>query len=367
VDDAKNQIEWWDSNFQPANSPNFDFIDRSGSVLIAIKSSPQGFRGLHDGLIGIASALREHETAKWGCLVLDASRMTVEKTKSKWNQLKLLFTDDISKRLAIIIIRNSKTWVIPEDSFLTMVANSISVHPKLKFCQLRQSRRLPPHDKQLEVIKVIILRWLKDQGPIGVGELGSQAGCSYPTVKSALYELSKSNLLNDAIRPAVELNRLSEKLWNKVMTLSTTKRTQIKFFDRSGQPADPIGLLKRLKRLSLRNVALGGVVAARHWHPNFDLNGTPRIDLLIHCPNQQLDLDFIAQLDPALEESTNQNQSAILVIHTLARANADFVYSSELGCHIADPLETALDLIDLGLTQQANNLMAHFRKEIRIV
>ncbi len=368
MEETNSQIKWWESHFREApNHSQFDFISRDGSILLEIKSHPQGFRGMHDGLIGIASGLRENPDARWGCLVINASKMTVEKIESKWHKLKVLFADDIVNRLAIIMIRKKQTRVIPNESFLVEIADAISANPKLGFQQLRHSRNLPPTNKKLEITKVLILRWLEDKGPIGVGELGSHVGCSYPTVRNALNELSRERHLNDEVRPSVELNRLSDKLWNDVVTLSSANRTQARFCDRSGQPSDPLGLLKRLNRLAPENVAIGGVVAARHWQPNFDLNGTPRIDLLVHCPEQHLDLDFVTRLDPALEKTNDPEQSAVLVVHTIGRAVTDFVDSTEFNIPIADPVETILDLIDLGLTQQASNLLAHFREVNGIV
>ena len=123
--------------------------------------------------------------------------------------------------------------------------------------------------------------------------------------------------------------------------------------------------IKRINRLKPDHVAFGGVVAARHWHPNFDLNGTPRVDLHVQCQGNLIDLDFMQKLDPALKESDKAFDSPAVVVHTINRANPDFTSQENGGIPIADPVETALDLLELGLTQQANNLFAHLRKEVR--
>ena len=116
-----------------------------------------------------------------------------------------------------------------------------------------------------------------------------------------------------------------------------------------------------------KHVAYGGVVAARHWQANFDLNGTPRIDLVVHCPNQLVDLGFVKKLDPALKENTGRSfdDSPTVVIHPITRREPDFTKNADGGLPIADPVETALDLTEMGLTAQANNLFSHFRKEVR--
>ncbi len=113
-------------------------------------------------------------------------------------------------------------------------------------------------------------------------------------------------------------------------------------------------------------VALGGVAAARHWHSDFDLHGIPRLDLLLHTPGDNVDLDFVKKLDPALRQIDDYDESPVLVVRPLRRADPLFERVPNTSLPFADPVETALDLNDLGLTAQANQLFAHFRPEVRL-
>jgi len=113
-------------------------------------------------------------------------------------------------------------------------------------------------------------------------------------------------------------------------------------------------------------IALGGVVAARHWHPEFDLHGTPRLDLLLHAPEDTLDLSFVRKLDPALRRIDEYDESPVLVIRPLQRSDPLFEVVPDKSLPLADPVETTLDLRDLGLMAQAGQLLAHFRTEVRL-
>lgn len=53
------------------------------------------------------------------------------------------------------------------------------------------------------------------------------------------------------------------------------------------------------------------------------------------------------------------------MIHTIGRANPDFAISKKHELSIAGPIETVLDLIEMGLPTQAHQLLSHFRKEVK--
>jgi hypothetical protein len=122
------------------------------------------------------------------------------------------------------------------------------------------------------------------------------------------------------------------------------------------------GLLARLRRHPPPGVslALGGVAAARHWDPAFDLHGTPRIDVVLHAEqSQHVDLDFVKRLDPALRPlGGDVRGSVVLVVHPIRRRKALFAPKSGETLPFADPVETILHLNDLGLTAQAGDLAA---------
>jgi hypothetical protein len=217
-----------------------------------------------------------------------------------------------------------------------------------------------------EVLKVLLSRWLQRQGPIAIGELAEQAGCSYPTVRKALAKQSIRSAIRTTSNRAVELKAFPRDSWRELLALSNTQRNCFRFRDRSGEKPTVQSLLKRLEKAKPPHLALSGVLAARHWHPNFDLHGTPRLDLVYHAPRGKVDLDFVRKLDPALTRVDDPLESAILVVHPLIRETPLFALPTDHGIPWADPVETALDLCDLSLTTQANQLLTHLRPEVRL-
>jgi DNA-binding MarR family transcriptional regulator len=212
---------------------------------------------------------------------------------------------------------------------------------------------------------VLLIRWLRNEGPISIGQLAKEVGCSYPTVRVALRRLESKKYLSKESGRLVQLTRFPQETWRELVTLAPTIRQPLRFIDKSGEKPNPDRLLDRLKAIQPKGIALSGVVAARHWNPDFDLHGTPRLDLVTHAPDNIADLRFLKRLDPALKQTDDPDASPAIVIHLLVRSAANFTEVERNGLPYADPLETVLDLHELGLTQQANQLLSHFRKEVR--
>jgi hypothetical protein len=121
-----------------------------------------------------------------------------------------------------------------------------------------------------------------------------------------------------------------------------------------------------LKRIHPVHVALSGVLAARYWDPNFNLHGTPRLDLVVHAPTGRANLDFVRSLDPALAQVEDTREPAAVVVHPLVRRSPLFTGKSDANVPWADPVETVLDLYDLSLIRQGNQLLTHLRREVRL-
>jgi len=133
----------------------------------------------------------------------------------------------------------------------------------------------------------------------------------------------------------------------------------IRYVDRSGQPRSPETLLERASHLHNKDLAVGGVIAARHYHPELDLRGTPRLDLTVHCPpKEQPDLSFVERLDPALERSEDNNEPTALAIHVLTTQKAFFTPDSH-GLPLADEVDCLLSLHDARLDAQAKEFLNH--------
>jgi hypothetical protein len=66
-----------------------------------------------------------------------------------------------------------------------------------------------------------------------------------------------------------------------------------------------------------------------------------------------------------LRQTDDPDASPAIVIHLLVRSATMFTEATTSELAVADPVETVLDLQEIGLVQQANQLLAHFRKEVR--
>jgi hypothetical protein len=193
--------------------------------------------------------------------------------------------------------------------------------------------------------------------------LARDVGCTYPTIREALRRLEAKKYVSRSSDRSVQLSRFPRDVWRELLALASSIRPSIRFTDESGEKPDAHRLLERFSRKNLEGVALGGVAAARFWHPAFDLHGTPKLNLIVHAPNGLVDLAFVKRLDPALKRNDDPDASPVLVIHPLLRATSHFVEPADGRPAYADPVETALDLYELGLFTQADDFLSHFGRK----
>ena len=141
--------------------------------------------------------------------------------------------------------------------------------------------------------------------------------------------------------------------------LSDRVRSTTRFADRSGRPRSPEELFRRFQKLHRDDVAVGGTFGARHYYPDIDLLGNPRLDLSLHAPHKDADLSCVEEIDPALKKVERAHESADLVLHFVRRKQALFEPGSTT-VNWADPVECLLDLHDARLESQALEFVKHF-------
>lgn len=129
-----------------------------------------------------------------------------------------------------------------------------------------------------------------------------------------------------------------------------------------GQPRSADLHLRRLEKLNPPGLAIGGVLGAKHYFPDLDLAGTPRLDLSLHSPGRQLNLEFIEQLDPALKRVEDPLAPANVVMHAVRHADPLFA-GREGGLAWADPLECLFDLYEARLDQQAAQFLEALQRQ----
>ena len=363
------QDQWWMNEFSATRSGHVDYISRDGMTAVEVRRSASGSRGLYAGLMGLAIFLQQRPEVERGCLVLLGSRLSLERVKEEWAQTRNTFQDTVAKRLALVYLDDGKTWIDPANDYFQRIAEvfqSAGDRPKNDRKNLYVQVRPRPGKKFYEVFKILLNRWLQKEGPIPLGKLADEVGCSHPTVRNALERDSLRNSISYMSNRSVELRKFPQAAWNELLALAHEIRHTFPFRDRTGNKPDPDSLLNRLNKVEIPSLGLGGVYAARHWHPNFDLHGSPRLDLIYHAPNGEADLQFVKRVDPALTLENSPESSPALVVHVIDRATSQFAKRDNQRLPWADPVETVLDLNEMSLTVQASQLLNYLRPETRL-
>lgn len=319
-------------------------------------------------------------------MLASLSRIGAERVKSEWEWIKKALLPELEARLHLVAIvdgvqvggankvstplierflKISKKGTAPDD-----VRSSGGI-------QQPQTGTLPGISwKHLDVEKVLVYRWLLGSGPIAVGLLCRQVGCSYPTAIQAIRQLSAKELIERGRGRDVALRRYPRDRWSELFRMQRLVYPPEEYFDPTAEPGTVEAILQRLQRLRPKGVAIGGVVAARHWDPSFDLNGTPRIDLVLHRVTARANdpgggirhsAELVRQIDPALRpRSANARGASVLVIHPMYRHDSLFLEAPRpLAALLADPVEVLIHLNEMGLTAQAGQLLRRLRPELK--
>ena len=294
-------------------------------------------------------------------LILVEPAVSEERLNDEWSKAKDVLSKSLSSKLSLVVIKNGE----PTREIGKV---SSSLRKRLKsLCkqESKHGRHLKRPKYQFEVLKLLVGHWLLDKEPVSIKWLMDKIDCSYPTVANAI-ENYKDALKYGPYRK-VELARFPRKAWAELLTLSSDVRATVRYKDTSGQPRSPQSLLRRLKKLKLSNVAVGGTIGAREWYPflgelrtTIDLEGDPRFDICVHEPGKSLQLDFVGKLDPALRETEDPKEPASLVVHVLRRETSFFEKDDTVGL-LADPVECLLDLHELRLEKQAREYVKFLR------
>jgi hypothetical protein len=215
-------------------------------------------------------------------------------------------------------------------------------------------------DYSFVVPKLLLHRLLTSGEPVTSEWLARTAGCSYPAVARALRPLG--SLLERRSDRSVVLRWFPKEEFARLVAVADRARSTVRFADQSGQPRSVESHLHRLEKLNLPSLAIGGVLGAKHYHPELDLVGTPRLDLSLHCPGQRMNLDFIEELDPALKRVEDPLAPANLVVHAMRQADAQFI-PRDGGLAWADPVECLFDLHEARLEMQAAQFLQALQRK----
>jgi hypothetical protein len=206
-----------------------------------------------------------------------------------------------------------------------------------------------PSEAFLDILRLLLVHWFRQTGPLTSKDLCAQSGFSYPTVAIALEKLEPCMMRHSDRR--IELRSFPRDAWFKLVAQAEKVRSSQGYADRSGRPRPPEVLLDRLRELARDDIGVAGVLGARHYLPGLDLMGTPRLDLVVHSKRMRAPNDFLRRLDPALKP-VERGESPQLVVHTLYRPETLFTHTDK-GDIWADEVECLLDLHEMRLESQA--------------
>ena len=336
------------------DGPNF--VRRDGKVILKTKSDQGGMRDLRAGFVELATLAQAFPQAH-AALLIRGARMSASGIEAEWRRLSTLLTNDLRGRIGLVAILDQDEVVVePKEAPLTDIAACVRA--------MGQSEdRTAQVDRSFEVMRVLLSRWLTNQSYISINDLKRQTGLSYPTVAKGLAALGTA--VERHTDRSVRLRSWPQERWAQLLAISADVRQTVAYVDESGRGTSPQRLLDRITRLSLPQVAVGGVVAGRVWHPDLDLHGLPRVDLTVHTPDGALDRSFGRHIDATLGPCP-AGTPPLLVVHAVPRAESLFYDVEQQPLLIADPVETLLDLLELRLVEQADVLIHHLKRSENI-
>jgi len=327
--------------------PDFEWDD----TVVEVKSDPHSFRSLRSGLLQLAYYLAEQPKRR-GLLLLGDPRISDTALREEWQLAERALKSDLLARLAVAVTRGDDLVVIAgrlAPGLREQVAEMVAQEARTPQVRTQSASEL--------VFLVLLLHWFRRSGPMTTQYLMQAVGCSYPTVANALRGLH--NWIRRDSDRRIQLWGFPAEHWQQAVAARERVHPVVRFVDRSGQRRSPDALLKRAAGLDIAELAVGGVIAARHYYPELDLRGASRLDLTLHAGKGNANLSFVERLDPGLQRTNDRGEPVALAVHVLGTRGAFFKTVGD-GLPLADEVDCLLSLHDARLDAQAKELLDHF-------
>jgi hypothetical protein len=339
----------------------YDLASRDGVRVIEFKLALHGVRDFHAAFLQLAFIVERDAHIQRALLVTTLPTMRAQRAHDEWRQLERALKPHLMHRLALVALTRDQDLVLPDqrDPHLLRVLAAAKEALGPASSLEGDAELVPWSPKTFEVWRVLLAAWLRKEGPLPLHEVQRRSGCSHPTVSIALSRLQERGELTRTSSRSVALESFPRRSLNEVAVLANAFRQTRRYVDASGRRPDPVDLLERLNAQAPLGVAVGGVSAARHYEPDFDLNGLPRLDVT----TTRVDERWIKDIDPALRRVGPEEASPVLVVHFLRRPEPLFEKGRRGRLPFTDPAETLLDLYDLRLTTQAGEFVEALRRE----
>jgi len=352
------------ADLKPApKQSRFDWLSPDDNWAITALDQPAGTRELHSLILKLVTALHERKAGaapSHGCLVFAHPALSPTRLAAEWDKAIEVLSPRYSGSLAILTPHMQRGATLPATLWADHLRKALQAVP---FETPEESGEvgLPPlTEKSFEVLKVILSRWLRSSSPLPIGKIQELTGFSYPTVARTIRRLRAYNEVRHGSDRSVLLTGFLDRSWGEALASIRSLRRSYFFRDASGRAPDLEYLLERIERTARPKpsvLALSGTEGARFFDPSFDLNGIPRIDLVLHDPIGKSPPDaWVKAIDPALKPAAMPDSNATLVIHCVRREQSLFEDRPSKSLPVSDPAEILLDLADLRLSGQAEDL-----------
>ncbi len=352
------------SNWMRESSPDGETDD----YIIEVSRGLRSIRDIRNKIVKLAYELMR-KPHKQGYLILYNPAISADRLSSEFEQAKQVIIPIISERLELVVFEGNKISFTSSDRICFEVKDIVrSIYEATP----NEGFYIGKADYPSEILKVLIYHWILTNGesskilnqdvlpfindelvplePLTSKWLAETVGCTYRPVATTLDSIERA-LLRET-NQSVTLGYFPRADWEKLSVFSKSYRSYVGYEDRSGNPRSIDSLIRRLKSIGRKDIAIGGVLGAERIYKDINIVGVPRLDLVVHCTGSFADLSFIRILDPALKRIKKGSQPPHLAVHFLRRSVPFFKQDKE-GLLWADPVECLLDLQEARLDYQA--------------
>ncbi|WP_376689788.1 hypothetical protein [Wenzhouxiangella sp. EGI_FJ10409] len=321
---------------------------------------PHAVRDLRAALMELAGWLADHPEHR-GLLLLLGNRLSAQRLEDEVNSAGKILQPAVYERLRILELPEHDLLpaALREAGLTAEEADSVD-HALLGHFTKKSTARPPRPAAQDLVFEHLVNAYLLGTGPMTTESITAATDFSYPTVANGLSKLGPSIRRHSDRR--VELKHFPRQEWSRFVSAYERGQFCRKFTVATELARTPESLLKRFLKLALPETAIGGIHAAHHYDPEFDLVGYSRLDICVSGKLLDRSKELARQIDPALEPAPFSTANPALVIWPVHRAEPLFQHDPQSDTRWADPVTCLLALHDARLEAQTEELIKAFEQ-----
>lgn len=325
-----------------------------GRVLVDIRRSNNA-RDIRDTLVSLAYVLSDQVPTTTALCIVTRSKSSLNRLMKEVEQFRAVVRPDLASRIHIATV----------DGDGRLLGSSYDHTPEFlqwlsTFVATETASISPVRSNRQSVSSMLAQLWLRGEGPQSFKALQHLCGASYPTVSTVVKDLSGKGLIEHQSYRRVGLKYLSHDAWLNMAKAHGENRKVLRFVDPTGQARTPEAMATRLFKLQeqgiSKNAAVGGVIGAKHYFPDLDITASPRLDVTVYGEGTE----FVCKIDAALEQTSDPQAKAVLVVH-LVPGPARFIVEASDGTW-APEIECLADLFELGLAREAMEMVTDFSR-----